>query len=227
MRPRALILTFLLVAGFWFVTEHGNWNVQQLIQPISRSGKLWSDPVTAHGAGFGADEQNNIDIYKTNRLRHRKHHQHRLSARFLLPGVSAKRHRLRVHHQRRRRDRDQQSRGFRLAQHHGDAFGQEAVSGHCARHRPAQRSRDSQNQGRPEAAFRASGRFRQSGGGPESAGHRQSVRTRRNADHRHREFARPQPGRRGGQHARRPDPDRRRHQSRQQRRSAARFAAAT
>jgi len=66
MRPRALILTFLLVAGFWFVTEHGNWTVQQLIQPISRNGKLWSDPVTARGATFGADEQNNIDIYKAN-----------------------------------------------------------------------------------------------------------------------------------------------------------------
>jgi S1-C subfamily serine protease len=66
MRPRALILTLLLVAGFWFVTEHGNWTVQQLIQPISRNGKLWSDPVTARGATFGADEQNNIDIYKAN-----------------------------------------------------------------------------------------------------------------------------------------------------------------
>jgi S1-C subfamily serine protease len=29
---------------------------------------LWSDPVTAHGAGFETDEQNNIDIYKNNRL---------------------------------------------------------------------------------------------------------------------------------------------------------------
>jgi S1-C subfamily serine protease len=58
----------LLVAGFWFVTERANVNLKQLIQPLSSSGRLWSDPVTAHGSGFGADEQNNIDIYKTNRL---------------------------------------------------------------------------------------------------------------------------------------------------------------
>src|SRR5580704_3053365 len=73
MRPRALILTLLLVAGFWFVTERGDvnlnrWDVRHWVQPISRNGRLWSDPVTAHGSGFGADEQNNIDIYKTNRL---------------------------------------------------------------------------------------------------------------------------------------------------------------
>jgi S1-C subfamily serine protease len=57
-----------LVVGFWFVTERENWTLKQLIQPISASGKLWSDPVTAHGSGFGVDEQNNIDIYKSNRL---------------------------------------------------------------------------------------------------------------------------------------------------------------
>src|SRR5580658_5210275 len=68
MRPKALILTLLIVAGFWLVTGHGNWSVRQLIQPLSANGKLWSEPVTAHGSGFGADEQNNIDIYKTNRL---------------------------------------------------------------------------------------------------------------------------------------------------------------
>src|SRR5580658_1943526 len=68
MRPKALILTLLIVAGFWLVTGHGRWTVRQLIQPLSANGKLWSEPVTAHGSGFGADEQNNIDIYKTNHL---------------------------------------------------------------------------------------------------------------------------------------------------------------
>src|SRR5580693_10377708 len=63
MKPRALVLTLLLVTGFWFLTERTD-----LLRPISLSGRLWSDPVTAHGATFGADEQNNIDIYKTNRL---------------------------------------------------------------------------------------------------------------------------------------------------------------
>jgi S1-C subfamily serine protease len=68
MRPRALILTLFIVAGFWLVTGHGNWKLRELIQPLSATGRLWSEPVTAHGSGFGADEQNNIDIYKTNHL---------------------------------------------------------------------------------------------------------------------------------------------------------------
>ncbi len=68
MKPRALIMTMLLAGGFWFITTHGNWSVQQMLRPLSTNGKLWSDPVTAHGAGFGADEQNNIDIYKTAHL---------------------------------------------------------------------------------------------------------------------------------------------------------------
>jgi S1-C subfamily serine protease len=72
MRPRPLILTLLLVAGFWLVTSHGDWTLERLIRPLSStlssSGRLWSEPVTARGAGFGTDEQNNIDIYKTNRL---------------------------------------------------------------------------------------------------------------------------------------------------------------
>jgi S1-C subfamily serine protease len=61
-------MTFLLVGGFWLITTRGNWSVERLMRPISSSGKLWTDPVTAHGAGFGADEQNNIDIYKTAHL---------------------------------------------------------------------------------------------------------------------------------------------------------------
>jgi S1-C subfamily serine protease len=68
MRPRALILTLLLVGGFWLVTSRDNGIVRRVIQPISSSTHLWADPVTAHGSGFGADEQNNIDIYKVNRL---------------------------------------------------------------------------------------------------------------------------------------------------------------
>jgi len=68
MRPRTLVLTLLFAGTFWFATSHGQWNLRQLVSPISSGGKLWSDPVTAHGSGFEADEQNNIDIYKTNRL---------------------------------------------------------------------------------------------------------------------------------------------------------------
>ena len=68
MRPRTLVLTLLLVAGFWLATSRGQWQLRQLVRPLTSSGKLWADPATAQGAGFGADEQNNIDIYKANRL---------------------------------------------------------------------------------------------------------------------------------------------------------------
>jgi len=69
MRLRPFVLTVLLAGGFWYATSHGAWNLHTLMRPISNSGKLWSDPVTAHGApAFEPDEQNNIDVYKTNRL---------------------------------------------------------------------------------------------------------------------------------------------------------------
>ena len=64
MRLRTLVLTLLLTGGFWYATSHGSWNLRGLVQPIAHDGKLWSDPVTAHGAGYESDEQNNIDIYK-------------------------------------------------------------------------------------------------------------------------------------------------------------------
>jgi len=66
MKPRTLVLTLLLAGGFWYATSHGDWSLRRLVRPLSTSGKLWSDPVTAYGAGFGPDEQNNIDIYKAN-----------------------------------------------------------------------------------------------------------------------------------------------------------------
>ena len=68
MRPRALVMTLVLVGAFWLVTTRGHWSMEQLLRPLSSSGKLWTEPVTAHGAGLGADEQNNIDIYKTSHL---------------------------------------------------------------------------------------------------------------------------------------------------------------
>ncbi len=68
MKPRALILTLLLAGGFWFVTSRADWTLRGVLQPLSANSKLWSEPVTAHSATFGSDEQNNIDIYKTNHL---------------------------------------------------------------------------------------------------------------------------------------------------------------
>ena len=73
MKLRVLLLTLAIVAGFWLGTSHGNWGrgswpLRALVEPLSAHGRLWSDPITAHGAGYEADEQNNIDIYKNNHL---------------------------------------------------------------------------------------------------------------------------------------------------------------
>jgi S1-C subfamily serine protease len=63
------LLTLLLTGCFWYATSHGNWTLRGLVQPLSKGGSLWSEPVTAHGAGtYESDEQNNIDVYKNNRL---------------------------------------------------------------------------------------------------------------------------------------------------------------
>src|SRR5947209_15689737 len=62
MRMRTLILALLLAGGFWFVTSRDG------MPRFSRSSRLWSEPVVAHGATFEPDEQNNIDVYKTNHL---------------------------------------------------------------------------------------------------------------------------------------------------------------
>jgi len=64
MRPRTLVLTLAFVGMFWFATSHGQWNLQQIVRPFSRSEKLWSEPVTAHGSAYEPDEQNNIDVYR-------------------------------------------------------------------------------------------------------------------------------------------------------------------
>jgi S1-C subfamily serine protease len=68
MRPRTLLFTLLLVGGFWFATSRSNWDLRRVIRPLATGGKLWSEPAIVQGAGFGADEQNNIDIYKANSL---------------------------------------------------------------------------------------------------------------------------------------------------------------
>jgi S1-C subfamily serine protease len=60
-------MTLLLAGGFWYATSHGDWTLRSVLHPLSNTGGGWYEPVTAHGAGFDTDEQNNIDIYKNNR----------------------------------------------------------------------------------------------------------------------------------------------------------------
>ncbi len=60
MRLRTLILTLAIVGGFvYFTTRPGS--------PLRRGetpGPLWTGPEVTRSAGLGADETNNIDIYK-------------------------------------------------------------------------------------------------------------------------------------------------------------------
>jgi S1-C subfamily serine protease len=62
MKLRVLIVSVFLVAAFVVLTSQTR--LGQKLLPISGSGPLWSE-ATAHTAGLGADETNNIDIYKT------------------------------------------------------------------------------------------------------------------------------------------------------------------
>ena len=65
MRLRPVLWTATLVAGFIYLTSESNWSVRRMLQPIRTTGRLWSEPEVARTAAFGADEQNNIDIYHT------------------------------------------------------------------------------------------------------------------------------------------------------------------
>jgi S1-C subfamily serine protease len=65
MRLRPLLLAALLVGGFIYITSHSD---SPLRRALSRSDvPLWSEPIVAHSAGLGTDEQNNIDIYKSSK----------------------------------------------------------------------------------------------------------------------------------------------------------------
>lgn len=69
MKSRSLLLTVIVVAGFYYLTSEARWSVSQLVRPFSRAAGSWSGPVTAHTApAYIPDEENNIEIYKTARL---------------------------------------------------------------------------------------------------------------------------------------------------------------
>ena len=68
MKFRALLLTAVIVSGFVFATSRSNTRLAQLFRPIAAVSTAWTGPDTAHTAGLGSDETNNIDIYKSSRL---------------------------------------------------------------------------------------------------------------------------------------------------------------
>src|SRR4051812_21545262 len=64
MRLRPILWALAMVAGFIYLTSKADWSVRGIFQPIERTGRLWSAPEVARTATFGADEQNNIDVYR-------------------------------------------------------------------------------------------------------------------------------------------------------------------
>ena len=61
MQLRTLIFAALIVGGFVLYTNQSGWHPTE----NSSNEPAWTAPTVAHSAGLSADEQNNIDIYKT------------------------------------------------------------------------------------------------------------------------------------------------------------------
>lgn len=64
MRIRPVLWALLLVGAFWYFTSEADWNISRVLDPVRSTGKLWSEPDTAHTAPALDNESNNIDIYK-------------------------------------------------------------------------------------------------------------------------------------------------------------------
>ena len=63
MKLRVVFLSALFIGGFVWFTSQTQWG-QSHLSPVGGGGRLWSAPEVAHSAGLGADELNNIEIYK-------------------------------------------------------------------------------------------------------------------------------------------------------------------
>ncbi len=65
MRLRILLIAALLVAAFVYVTSVTRWNPARLLHPMRTSAEpMWSGPDSAQSASLGADERDNIEIYR-------------------------------------------------------------------------------------------------------------------------------------------------------------------
>ena len=63
---RPLVWAALLVACFLTITSAGHWRLAQVLPHLSSGGHLWEAPASA-ASTYSADEENNIDIYKSAR----------------------------------------------------------------------------------------------------------------------------------------------------------------
>ena len=65
MRLRTLLIAAVLAGAFLYVTSRSDSPLRRAFAP--NDSPLWSGPNTAHSAGLGSDEQNNIDVYRNAR----------------------------------------------------------------------------------------------------------------------------------------------------------------
>ncbi|MGE5570737.1 MAG: S1C family serine protease [Rhodospirillales bacterium] len=65
MRLRILFIATLLVAAFVYFTSVSPWGAGRLLNPMRTSAEpIWSGPDSAASASLGADERDNIEIYR-------------------------------------------------------------------------------------------------------------------------------------------------------------------
>ncbi|MCL5744947.1 MAG: peptidase S1, partial [Acidobacteria bacterium] len=64
MKMRHLVWAALLAGGFFYITSVADWDLGRLLQPIRKTGRLWTAPDIAETAGFSNDENQNIEIYR-------------------------------------------------------------------------------------------------------------------------------------------------------------------
>jgi len=64
--PRAFVWAVVLAAGFGYLTSGTRWDPGRWIRPWATAGRLFSEPAAA-AVSYTADEQNNIDVYRTGR----------------------------------------------------------------------------------------------------------------------------------------------------------------
>jgi S1-C subfamily serine protease len=65
MRSRSILWGLVIALSFVYLTSKGDWTLRRIFQPIQTTGRQWSEPQVARTSSFGADEQNNIDVYRT------------------------------------------------------------------------------------------------------------------------------------------------------------------
>ena len=64
MKFRILVFSILFIGAFMWLTSRTEWGQSHMPVASFPGGQLWSGPAIAHTADLGADELNNIEIYK-------------------------------------------------------------------------------------------------------------------------------------------------------------------